>query len=81
AGKFALQADKIINKKPEYLGTIEFQFDEKSKTLTGKYRDSVWKFTNNGKEMEGALTLADGTLYRKIKVAKVECGGKSYDGN
>ena len=79
AGKFALQADKIINEKAEYMGTIEFQFDAASKTLLGKYRDSVWKFTVNDKEMEGTLTLANGTIYRRIKVAKVPCGGKSYE--
>lgn len=79
ATKFLMQADKIINEKPEFMGTLEFQFDEKNKTFTGKYRDSVWKFTIKDKEMEGTLTLADGTIYRRIKVAKVECGGKSYD--
>ena len=79
AGKFAMQADKIINEKPEYMGTLEFQYDAASKSLVGKYKDSVWKFTFNDKEMEGTLTLADGTLYRRIKVAKVLCGGKSYD--
>src|SRR5215203_3634747 len=79
ASKFMMQADKIIDEKPEFMGIIEFQFDAVSKTLTGKYRDSVWKFTVNGKEMEGTLTLADGTIYRRIKVAKVLCGGKSYD--
>jgi hypothetical protein len=77
--KFLMQADKIINEKPEFMGTIEFEFDAAGKTLTGKYRDSVWKFTINDKEMEGTLTLADGTIYRQIKVTKVVCGGKSYD--
>ena len=79
ASKFMMQADKIIDEKPEFMGIIEFQFDAAKKTLTGKYRDSTWKFTVNGKEMEGTLTLADGTIYRRIKVAKVLCGGKSYD--
>jgi hypothetical protein len=79
SGKFAMQADKIIDEKPEYMGTIEFQFDQSNKTLNGKYRDSLWKFTITGQEMEGTLILADGTLYRRIKVTKVECGGKCYD--
>jgi hypothetical protein len=82
-GKFMMQADKIINEKPEYMGTIEFQFDEKNITLTGKISsnrgDAVWKFRIKGKEMEGTLTLADETLYRKIRVTKVEGGGKGYD--
>jgi hypothetical protein len=78
-GKFLMQADKIINEKPEFMGVIEFEFDAASKILTGKYRDSVWKFTIKDKEMEGTLTLADGTIYRRIKAAKVVCGGKSYD--
>jgi hypothetical protein len=77
--KFAMQADKIINKRPEYMGTIEFQLDAATNTLTGKYRDDVWKFTLTGQDMEGTLTLGNGTLYRKIKVTKVECGGKSYE--
>ena len=79
--RFAMQADKIINEKPEYMGTIEFQFDEKTNTLLGKYKDDVWKFTIKGKEMEGTLILGNGTLYRKIKVTKIVCGGKSYDWN
>ena len=61
------------------MGTIEFQFDEANKILIGKYRDTVWKFIINGKELEGTLTLADRTIYRRIKATKVECGGKSYD--
>jgi hypothetical protein len=77
--KFAMQADKIINERPEYMGTIEFQFDAATGTLAGKYRDSVWKFTLSGRDLEGTLTLADGKLYRKIKVTKVEGGGKSYE--
>ena len=79
-----MHADKIINEKPEYMGTLEFQYDAAGKTLTskmltGRSKNSVWKFTIKGKEMEGTLTLADGTVYRRIKVSKVECGGKSYD--
>jgi len=82
--KFLMQADKIINEKPEFMGVIEFNFDAASKTLTnkalaGKFKDSVWKFTVGDKEMEGVLTLPDGTIYRRIKVTKVLCGGKSYD--
>ena len=84
--KFIMQADKIINEKPEFMGTIEFQYDAAGKTLTGKIANgkaagAVWKFTIKDKEMEGTLTLADGTVYRRIKVAKIECGGKSYDNN
>jgi hypothetical protein len=84
ATKFMMQADKIINEKPEFMGILEFEFDAASKTLTnktltGKNKDSVWKFTLGEKEMEGTLTLADGTIYRRIKVAKVLCGGKSYN--
>jgi hypothetical protein len=82
--KFMMHADKVINEKPEYMGTLEFQYDAAgntltSKMLTGRAKDSVWKFTIKGKEMEGTLTLADGTVFRRIKVSKVECGGKSYD--
>lgn len=34
--KFAMQADKIINEKPEYMGTIEFRFDEATQTFNGQ---------------------------------------------
>jgi hypothetical protein len=82
--KFLTQADKIVNERAEFMGTIEFEFDAGVKiltntTTTGKYKGAVWKFAIKDKEMEGTLTLADGTLYRRIKVAKAACGGKSYD--
>lgn len=76
--KFFMHGDKIVNDKPEFMGTLEFGFDEKTKTLTGKYGTDVWKYTINGQEMEGTLTLADGTIYRRIKVTKVECEGMPF---
>lgn len=82
--KFMMQADKIVDEKPQLMGTLEFDFDAASNTLTsltaaGKFKGAVWKLTVGEKEMEGTLTLADGTVYRRIKVVKLSCGGKNYD--
>jgi hypothetical protein len=70
AGKFKIQADKVVDGKPEFMGTLDCTYDEKASSVECKMNNGVWWFTIAGDKMEGTLKLTDGTLYRRISVTK-----------
>jgi hypothetical protein len=69
-GKLKIDADKVVNGKPEFMGTIDCTFDKKASTLTCPMNNGKWEFSITGNKMEGTLKLPDGTLFRRINVAK-----------
>jgi hypothetical protein len=69
-GKLKIDADKIVNGKPEFMGTIDCTFDKKASTLVCPMNNGLWEFSVSGTKMEGTLKLSDGTLFRRINVAK-----------
>src|SRR5689334_4915081 len=76
ADAVSLQADKIVNGKPEDMGTLDCKHDAAKSTLTCEFTvnttHGVFEFTIKGDEMEGTLKiLPAGTLGRKINVKKV----------
>ena len=70
AGKMKIQMDKVVNGKPEIMGTVNCSFDTATSTITCLVNENTWKFKVAGKTMDGTLTLADGRLYRRISVRK-----------
>ena len=66
----SVQADKIADGKPITMGTGEWQYDRAQNTLEWRMPRQVWKLKIDGGHMEGALTLADGTVFRKVTLAK-----------
>ena len=71
-GRFPLKADKIVGGKPVTMGTSDCSCDAKEHTLectipTG----STLHFTVEGNILQGTMTLADKTLWRKITLKKV----------
>jgi hypothetical protein len=62
-------ADKIVDGKAVNMGTLVFKYDKEAGTLVCDDHGH-WQFTIKGNKMEGTLTLADGTLYRKIALTK-----------
>lgn len=70
AGKFKIQADKIVNGKPEDMGTLDCTFDSKASKITCPIARGVFEFTIEGSKMTGTLKLPDGTLFRKISLTK-----------
>ena len=71
-----IAADKVVNGKPEYMGTLECKHDAAKSTLTCEFTvnstHGVFEFAVRGDEMEGTLkTLPAGTIGRNIKVRKV----------
>jgi len=72
AGRFSLKADKIVGGKAITMGTSECSYDAKERVWecaipTG----SSLRFTVEGNTLQGTMTLADKTLWRKITLKKV----------
>lgn len=71
-GVYSLQADKIVDGKPETMGTMDCNYDAKAQALDCAIPDrAVLRFTWEGKEMRGTMTLTDKSLWRKIALKKV----------
>src|SRR6266446_6425186 len=73
--KVSIAADKIVDGKPEPMGTIDLKYDASRQTLSGEAQTAryqlLWEFAIKGNTMEGALSiLPNKTVARRIKVHK-----------
>jgi len=64
-------ANKIVDGKEEYMGTIPFTYDDKQKVFVSidSVRNARWEFKITGSVMKGTLLLR-GDLYRIVDVKK-----------
>src|SRR5262249_12687846 len=69
-GKVKVSADKIVDGKVINMGTLDFTYDKRDGTLVNETSGRVWKFTVKGNTMQGALTLPDKTIYRRVTLNK-----------
>jgi hypothetical protein len=72
-----IRADKIVNGKPETMGTFDFIYDQRKQTLTSEFKNSrvhiIFELAVKGDTLEGTLsTLPDKAIVRHIKVKKDE---------
>ena len=70
-----ITADKIVNGKPEAMGTFDFVYDARRRMLTSEFKNDrvhiIIELAVKGDLLEGTLsTLPDRTLVRRIKVKK-----------
>jgi hypothetical protein len=70
AGKLQINADKIVDGKPEFMGTIDCTFDRQHSSIACTMKQGIWAFAVAGSNMTGTLKLPDGTLFRRISVHK-----------
>ena len=70
--RVAITFSKIVDARPITLGTLECAYDQNKNTATCEYPTGVWAFEFKGNEMSGTLTLADKTLFRRVKLKKDE---------
>lgn len=68
-------ADKIVNGKPEAMGTFDFTYDAQKRTLTSEFKNDkvhiIFELAVKDDLLEGTLsTLPDQTVVRRIKVKK-----------
>ena len=65
-----IQADKIVDGKAITMGTGEWRHDRERHTLEWRMPRQVWLLKISGDRMEGTLTLADGTVVRKMTLER-----------
>ncbi len=65
-----IQADKIVDGKAITMGTGQWQHDRVQRTLEWRTRQQVWLLKIMGNRIEGTLTLADKTVFRKMTLEK-----------
>jgi hypothetical protein len=68
ADEFSVTASKVVDGKEIVMGSGEWKYDEKTKVVES--RTPPIRLAVDGKKMEGALRLADGTVYRRIYLEK-----------
>jgi hypothetical protein len=68
---YEMIANKIVNGKEEYMGTIPFSYDDQKKVFVSidSQRNAKWEFKLTGNEMKGTLMYKD-DLYRVVDVKK-----------
>jgi hypothetical protein len=71
-GHVLVSADKIVDDKAINMGTGDYTYDRSNGTLLNETEGRVWKFTLNGKTMEGTLTMSDKKVYRRVTLKKEE---------
>ena len=66
--EFTVTASKVVDGKEIVMGSGDWKFDEKKKVL--ETEKPPIRMAIEGKKMEGVLSLADGTVYRRIYLEK-----------
>jgi len=70
--KFVVNADKIIDGKPENMGALDFIYEKENKALVCTSKNGTFKFIVTGNKMEGTLINPDKILFRRISLVKIE---------
>jgi hypothetical protein len=71
-GKLAMQADKVVDGKPEYMGDADCAYDSTMKLLRCDFPRGYVELTLAGDHLEGAMFLPDKTRWREIKLKRVK---------
>ena len=69
-GCFSRKLDKIVDGKPVTMGTTECSYSPAARSLTCEFPRGIMRFTVISDKMEGTMTLANGTLWRKLTLRK-----------
>jgi hypothetical protein len=65
-----ISADKIVSGKAINMGSLEFRYDQQSKSWVCQYPQGLWRLTVGRATVNGTLTQPDGTLFRRIELRK-----------
>ncbi|HEY6388307.1 MAG TPA: hypothetical protein VIX91_21710 [Candidatus Acidoferrum sp.] len=68
ANEFSVTASKVVDGKEIVMGSGEWNYDEKKKVVESE--KPPIRLTIEGIKMEGTLSLADGTVYRRLHLEK-----------
>jgi hypothetical protein len=75
--KITIDADKIIDGKPDFMGSFECDYDAAKQTLTSEFTiprtggKGLWLFHIDGDKIDGTLTVfPENEVGRRVKVTK-----------
>jgi hypothetical protein len=71
-GTFSMQADKIVDGKPEEMGTADCSYEPTKKLLHCAFARGYVDLTLEGDSLNGAMFLTDKSRWREIKLKKVK---------
>jgi hypothetical protein len=69
-GQFSMQADKIVDGKPQNMGNADCTYDTKQRILACNLGRASLEFSVTEKTMSGAMFLPDKTRWRNINLKK-----------
>jgi hypothetical protein len=82
--KITIDADKIIDGKPDFMGSFDCDHDAAKQTLTCEFTiprtggKGVWLFKIDGEKIDGTLTIfPENEIGRKVKITKNKSKDKS----
>jgi hypothetical protein len=67
---YSLQADKIVDGKPEMMGTADCTYAPEKRVLTCTRPNLVLQLNLNDKTLNGTMNRPDGTVWRNITLKK-----------
>jgi hypothetical protein len=70
SGKISVQADKIVDGSPVTMAISDWTYDAEKGQLTWTMPNGTWELNLAADQMNGTLKLPNGTIYRKVHVAK-----------
>lgn len=74
ADRVAVDGYKVVAGKPDFMGALDCSWNPQKHTATCEMPKGAWVLVISGKEMNGSITLTDGTLYRRMHLTKEKSG-------
>jgi hypothetical protein len=65
-----VRADKIVDGKAITMGSGNWQYDRTRQTIEWRMPQQVWLLRLDADRIQGTLTLADGSVFRKMTLKK-----------
>jgi len=69
-GWFSGIGSKLVNGKEISMGTLDWNYDAEKHILKSENSGATFRLVVDGSRIEGSLTLADNTVYRRIHLKK-----------
>ena len=71
ANAFLVNADKIVNGKPENMGPLDFTYEKENNAFVCTNKNGTFRFIKTGNKMEGTLITPDKIVFRRISLVKI----------
>jgi hypothetical protein len=72
SGKLQIDADKVVDGKPENMGTIDCTYDAAAKHIHCEWGHGILDLTLQGDHLDGTMFRPDKTKWRDIKLTRVK---------